>query len=169
MQHQPKLKKLVMPETVPYIIELLGINHKCIPDLVSNMLDAEDEREFDYAEGSKKGPKRWGKLKKEWAACSNGDFHAPIDMSNERVRLISKPERPIYKPTNATIKNRGHDISVSDSYISHLFFTCLLISSQPCAEQRPQSIHMKMQLLPFQQSASFTTKSRVIRLLRCEL
>ncbi|XP_071908311.1 carbonic anhydrase Nec1-like [Coffea arabica] len=74
--------------------------------------EVEDEREFDYAEGSKKGPKRWGKLKKEWAACSNGAFQSPIDMSNERVRLISKPERPIYKPTNATIKNRGHDISL---------------------------------------------------------
>lgn len=74
--------------------------------------EVEDEREFDYAEGSEKGPRRWGKLKKEWAACSNGALQSPIDMSNERVHLISKPEKPVYKPTNATILNRGHDISL---------------------------------------------------------
>lgn len=92
------------------------------------MFGTEDEREFDYAEGSKKGPRRWGELKKEWAAC-NGGLQSPIDMSHERVQLISKPERPKYKPTNATIKNRGHDITVSDSFFSS--FLQLFINFKP--------------------------------------
>ncbi|KAL3531993.1 hypothetical protein ACH5RR_005514 [Cinchona calisaya] len=78
----------------------------------TNAQEVEDEREFDYAEGSKKGPRRWGELKKEWAACSNGGLQSPIDMSNERVQIISKPEKRNYKPTNATVTNRGHDISL---------------------------------------------------------
>ncbi|KAL2481347.1 Alpha carbonic anhydrase 7 [Abeliophyllum distichum] len=74
--------------------------------------EVEDEREFDYAKGSEKGPKKWGDLKKEWAACKDGKFQSPIDMSNERVRIISNPEKKNYKPFNATVRNRGHDISL---------------------------------------------------------
>jgi len=73
----------------------------------------EDEREFDYGEKSKKGPKMWGKLKKEWEACNNGEMQSPIDLSHERVRIIQKPDKRHYKLCNATVKNRGHDISVS--------------------------------------------------------
>ncbi|KAK2990958.1 hypothetical protein RJ640_007106 [Escallonia rubra] len=74
--------------------------------------NAEDEREFDYAQGSEKGPGRWGELKKEWTACKNGGMQSPIDMSNQRVEIIRnlrKLEKD-YKPCNATVKNRGHDI-----------------------------------------------------------
>lgn len=74
--------------------------------------EVEDEREFDYGENSEKGPKMWGKLKKEWDACKNGEMQSPIDMSHERVRIIRKPEKRHYKTCNATVKNRGHDISV---------------------------------------------------------
>ncbi|XAR69153.1 Carbonate dehydratase [Bertholletia excelsa] len=76
--------------------------------------EVEDEREFDYAEGSEKGPRRWGELKKEWAACKSGGMQSPIDMSNQRVRIIqrSREMKRNYIPTNAIVKNRGHDISL---------------------------------------------------------
>lgn len=80
---------------------------------------SEDEREFDYLNASGKGPQHWGDLKKEWAACKNGEIQSPIDMSSQRVKIIQKSrelERN-YKPANATVKNRGHDISVSKIFI----------------------------------------------------
>ncbi|OIT35140.1 PREDICTED: alpha carbonic anhydrase 7-like [Nicotiana attenuata] len=74
--------------------------------------EVEDEREFDYAVKSEKGPRMWGKMKKEWEACNSGEMQSPIDLSNERVRIIRKPEKRNYKLCNATVKNRGHDISL---------------------------------------------------------
>ncbi|GAA0187329.1 dehydratase [Lithospermum erythrorhizon] len=74
--------------------------------------EVEDESEFNYIKGSDKGPHRWGYLKEEWAACKHGKMQSPIDMSHERVRIIQKVEKRSYKPANATISNRGHDIMV---------------------------------------------------------
>lgn len=76
--------------------------------------EVEDEREFDYLKESKMGPRYWGDIKKEWAACKNGETQSPIDLSNQRVEIIHKPEELYinYKPSNATVKNRGHDISL---------------------------------------------------------
>ncbi|KAK3043038.1 hypothetical protein RJ639_002606 [Escallonia herrerae] len=71
--------------------------------------ETEDEREFDYAQGGEKGPGRWGEMKKEWAACKNGELQSPIDMSNERVEIIRGPEKlkRNYKPCNATVQWTG--------------------------------------------------------------
>ncbi|KAG9146283.1 hypothetical protein Leryth_007979 [Lithospermum erythrorhizon] len=74
--------------------------------------EVEDEREFDYIKGSEKGPSRWGDLKKEWVACKNGKVQSPIDLSNKRVKIISRVVKRNYKSTNATITNRGHDILI---------------------------------------------------------
>lgn len=76
--------------------------------------EVEDEREFDYGKRSEKGPKHWGEIKKEWAACKNGEMQSPIDMSHQRVEIISRfgKIKKHYKPSNATLINRGHDISV---------------------------------------------------------
>ncbi|XP_022143912.1 alpha carbonic anhydrase 7-like [Momordica charantia] len=76
--------------------------------------EVENEREFDYIEGSDKGPGHWGKLKKEWEACNNGDLQSPIDLTSQRVKIIPKlgELNRSYYPCNATIKNRGHDISI---------------------------------------------------------
>ncbi|KAJ4704997.1 Alpha carbonic anhydrase [Melia azedarach] len=76
--------------------------------------EIENEREFDYSEGGEKGPKHWGDIKEEWAACKNGSMQSPIDMSNERVEVILKSTelQKSYRPWNCTVKNRGHDISV---------------------------------------------------------
>ena len=94
----------------PYVFLGAGFH-----DLYYTYGTAEDEREFDYTEGSEKGPKHWGELNKTWAACNNGDLQSPIDLSNQRVKVIPKlgDLKRNYKLCNATVKNRGHDISVS--------------------------------------------------------
>lgn len=74
----------------------------------------EDEHEFNYKRNDDKGPERWGEIKPEWEMCGKGEIQSPIDLMNERVRIVSHLGRLIrdYEPSNATIKNRGHDIMV---------------------------------------------------------
>ncbi|XP_044490644.1 alpha carbonic anhydrase 7-like [Mangifera indica] len=76
--------------------------------------EVEDEREFDYSEDGEKGPAHWGDLKKEWSACKIGTMQSPVDMKIGRVKVIFKSEnlKTNYKPCNATLRNRGHDISL---------------------------------------------------------
>lgn len=70
--------------------------------------------EFHYWEGHEKGPSKWGELKREWEACKNGKMQSPIDISSYKVKIIKNMDnKKVYKPSNSTIKNRGHDISVS--------------------------------------------------------
>ena len=75
----------------------------------------ENEREFEYEEGPK-GPEHWGELKEEWKACGNGTHQSPIDVVKRHARI--NPDmgklRRIYRPANATLMNRGHDIMVSN-------------------------------------------------------
>ncbi|KAJ7981023.1 Alpha carbonic anhydrase [Quillaja saponaria] len=44
--------------------------------------------------------------------CKHGQMQSPIDLLNERVKIVSHLGRinRSYKPSNATLKNRGHDI-----------------------------------------------------------
>ncbi|KAK3041020.1 hypothetical protein RJ639_026732 [Escallonia herrerae] len=49
---------------------------------------AEDEREFNYAGGSAKGPAHWGELRSEWSMCNSGRMQSPIDLLNERVETV---------------------------------------------------------------------------------
>ncbi|XP_058076434.1 alpha carbonic anhydrase 7-like [Magnolia sinica] len=74
--------------------------------------EVEDERDFDYVKGSGKWPENWGDIHEEWAMCKNGDMQSPIDLLHERVQVVSHLRRlkRRYKPSNATLKNRGHDI-----------------------------------------------------------
>ncbi|KAL9318203.1 hypothetical protein ACSQ67_014720 [Phaseolus vulgaris] len=76
--------------------------------------EVEDESEFDYLKGSEKGPSRWGELKKEWETCKSGKMQSPIDLSSHRVKVVPKlgELKKHYKPQNATVKNRGHDIEL---------------------------------------------------------
>ncbi|KAK8530737.1 hypothetical protein V6N12_013239 [Hibiscus sabdariffa] len=77
--------------------------------------EVEDESEFNYSQQSERGPARWGEIHPEWRACSNGTMQSPIDISNERVHIVShlgKLKRS-YKPANATLRNRGHDMMLS--------------------------------------------------------
>ncbi|XP_062119135.1 alpha carbonic anhydrase 7-like [Humulus lupulus] len=82
--------------------------------LLISAQEVEDEREFDYGEESKKGPHHWGELKKEWKACNHGKLQSPIDLLYQRIKLSPKLGQieMNYKPNNATINNRGHDIAI---------------------------------------------------------
>ncbi|KAG9451052.1 hypothetical protein H6P81_011017 [Aristolochia fimbriata] len=77
--------------------------------------EVEDEKEFSYIEGSENGPKHWGEIHEEWAACSNGNMQSPIDLLNERVEVVEHLGRlkRNYRPSNATLVNRGHDIMIN--------------------------------------------------------
>ncbi|KAL4197127.1 hypothetical protein AMTRI_Chr04g249650 [Amborella trichopoda] len=71
-----------------------------------------DESDFDYLEGSEKGPKHWSEIHPEWTACNNGDMQSPIDLLHQRVEVLPNLGRlkRKYKPAKAILKNRGHDI-----------------------------------------------------------
>ncbi|TXG58431.1 hypothetical protein EZV62_016260 [Acer yangbiense] len=77
-------------------------------------MHAEDQTQFDYSLLGAKGPGRWGDLKEEWSACKSGSLQSPIDMSSFRVEIVEKSGeiKRSYMPSNAIVKNRGHDISV---------------------------------------------------------
>ncbi|KAL5994544.1 hypothetical protein ACLOJK_024597 [Asimina triloba] len=106
--------------------------------------DAEDEKEFNYIEGSGKGPEHWGEIHKEWAMCKNGEMQSPIDLSNQRVLVVpglGKLDRS-YKSANAILKNRGHDImgrfkSMGLDICLNRFIGTHLLSTQSVAERKP--------------------------------
>ncbi|CAH2060311.1 unnamed protein product [Thlaspi arvense] len=74
--------------------------------------EVEDESEFSYERNKENGPHKWGNLKPEWKMCGKGEMQSPIDLMDERVRVVSHLGRLTrnYKPSNATLKNRGHDM-----------------------------------------------------------
>ncbi|KAF3580367.1 hypothetical protein DY000_02030404 [Brassica cretica] len=74
--------------------------------------EVEDESEFSYEQNVENGSEKWGKLKPEWKMCGKGEMQSPIDLMNERVRIVSHLGRLTrnYKPCNASLKNRGHDM-----------------------------------------------------------
>ncbi|KAJ4725082.1 Alpha carbonic anhydrase [Melia azedarach] len=74
--------------------------------------EVEDETEFSYEEGSEHGPSQWGEIHSNWSACKYGRMQSPIDLLNERVKVVSHLGRlkRSYKPSNSTLRNRGHDM-----------------------------------------------------------
>ncbi|TKY67199.1 Alpha carbonic anhydrase 7 [Spatholobus suberectus] len=76
--------------------------------------EVEDESEFNYDVKSEIGPFHWGDIKPEWSLCKNGSMQSPIDLLNERVQIVSHlgTLQMNYRPSNATLKNRGHDIKL---------------------------------------------------------
>ncbi|KAG6431901.1 hypothetical protein SASPL_103473 [Salvia splendens] len=85
--------------------------------------EVDDEREFSYDESSGIGPSRWGEIHHEWKACNSGQMQSPIDLRNKRVQIVShlgKLKRS-YKPANATLINRGHDMMLRwTNYAGHI-------------------------------------------------
>ncbi|KAF7818668.1 alpha carbonic anhydrase 7-like [Senna tora] len=75
----------------------------------------DDGIEFSYIKGSAKGPSRWGDLKAEWVACKNGHIQSPIQLSSRKVKVSSDlgDLNKTYHPQNASILNRGRDITVT--------------------------------------------------------
>ncbi|CAL5207289.1 unnamed protein product [Lathyrus oleraceus] len=107
MKHQNILLKLL-----PNLLILVTILFLSTTWTIAD--EVEDESEFDYMKESKKGPSHWGELKKEWATCKNGIMQSPIDMSSNIVKVVPKlgSLKKNYKPQNAIIRNRGHDIQL---------------------------------------------------------
>ncbi|GMY14829.1 alpha carbonic anhydrase 7-like isoform X2 [Fagus crenata] len=77
-------------------------------------ITAQPDPDFDYIEGSPKGPQHWGELKPDWAACKDGRMQSPIDILNEKVKVNPNPGeiRLNYKPSNANVKNTGEVLEV---------------------------------------------------------
>ncbi|XP_050243229.1 alpha carbonic anhydrase 7-like isoform X2 [Quercus robur] len=73
-----------------------------------------EEPEFNYIEGSPKGPEHWGELKSEWKLCKIGQRQSPIDILNKDVQVNINPRdlRFNYKASNAIIKNTGPYVEV---------------------------------------------------------
>ena len=93
--------------------------------MIDGWMCVEDESEFSYEQNVENGPEKWGKLKPEWKMCGKGEMQSPIDLMNERVRIVSHLGRLTrnYKPCNVSLKNRGHDMMVIlHIYISFIFF-----------------------------------------------
>ncbi|XP_059627015.1 alpha carbonic anhydrase 7-like [Cornus florida] len=84
--------------------------------------EVEDERGFSYDEGSENGPEHWGEISSEWSMCSNGEMQSPIDLLNERVQIVSYLGRlkRDYKPSNAALINRGHDMMLKWKDAGHM-------------------------------------------------
>ncbi|KAJ9184932.1 hypothetical protein P3X46_004617 [Hevea brasiliensis] len=76
--------------------------------------ETDNEVQYTYNEGTGKGPKKWGLINKKWEACNNGKMQSPVNILKEKVEVLpglGKLKRN-YKPAPATVKNRGHDITV---------------------------------------------------------
>ena len=88
------------------------------------LVGAEDEREFDYVQGGDKGPDRWGEIHEEWSMCKHGNMQSPIDLLNERVEVVSHLGRlqRSYKPSQAILRNRGHDMMVRRQTFSDIWY-----------------------------------------------
>ncbi|KAK4580748.1 hypothetical protein RGQ29_024411, partial [Quercus rubra] len=90
------------------------VKHIRIP-LFSPDSKIQDESKFTYHEDTGKGPSKWGNMDPLWKACGNGKLQSPIDLLNRRVQVfpsLRKLKRD-YKPAQAVVKNRGHDISMA--------------------------------------------------------
>lgn len=78
-------------------------------------IDVDDEREFSYDENAINGPANWSQIHPiDWIKCNNGKMQSPIDFPNDKVEVVSNLGilQKFYKPSNATLSNRGHDVMV---------------------------------------------------------
>ncbi|KAI8562357.1 hypothetical protein RHMOL_Rhmol03G0030000 [Rhododendron molle] len=77
-------------------------------------VETEDETPFTYLEGTGKGPRKWGQINPHWQVCDKGKLQSPIDLLDQRVQVIPNLARlkRDYNPAPATVKNRGHDVTV---------------------------------------------------------
>ncbi|CAL5001670.1 unnamed protein product [Urochloa decumbens] len=77
--------------------------------------ETDEELKFSYVRGDERGPERWGDLDASWAACGAGRMQSPIDLSHDRVSLVRGLGylTQSYRPAQASIHNRGHDIMVT--------------------------------------------------------
>ncbi|XP_047053943.1 alpha carbonic anhydrase 7-like [Lolium rigidum] len=80
--------------------------------------ESEDEAAFTYRSGADNGPDRWGLLRPDWATCYWGRLQSPISLpgGTDAARPITGHRTGrltrSYRPSPATLVNRGHDIMV---------------------------------------------------------
>ncbi|XP_072980395.1 alpha carbonic anhydrase 7-like [Typha angustifolia] len=76
--------------------------------------EVENEEDFSYLNGTETGPENWGNIRPDWAACGNGQMQSPIDLLDMNVQILPQlgELNASYKPSNAVLKNRGHDIKL---------------------------------------------------------
>lgn len=76
--------------------------------------ETDHEEEFSYSPDAENGPTHWGEIKDEWSTCGTGKAQSPIDLSSRHVSLVRHLGylNHSYRPAEATIVNRGHDIMV---------------------------------------------------------
>ncbi|KAM3738953.1 hypothetical protein ACB098_09G168800 [Castanea mollissima] len=95
-----------------FLISLILSSH--LYNVSADDSEVEDESLFAYLEDTGKGPTKWGNMNPLWKACGNGKLQSPIDIQNSGVQVF--PSLGIlkwdYKPAQAVVMNRGHDISV---------------------------------------------------------
>ncbi|KAM7502128.1 hypothetical protein LguiB_001032 [Lonicera macranthoides] len=92
-----------------FFIALILLSFSCLSKCDE---EVDDEGEFTYELDSERGPDHWGEIKVEWRMCNSGGMQSPIDLMDERVETVSDSGRlnRDYKPSNATLTNRGHDM-----------------------------------------------------------
>ncbi|KAM3307494.1 bifunctional monodehydroascorbate reductase and carbonic anhydrase nectarin-3 [Capsicum chacoense] len=76
--------------------------------------EVDDESDFSYDENAVNGPGNWSNIHPDWIKCNTGKMQSPIDFPNKKVEVVSNLGilQKFYKPSNATLLNRGHDIMV---------------------------------------------------------
>uniref|UniRef100_M1C947 Nectarin-2 n=1 Tax=Solanum tuberosum TaxID=4113 RepID=M1C947_SOLTU len=79
----------------------IGINYP-------NLIKIDEKRYYSYDKNAKNGPANWGKI----SSNCNGNLQSPIDLDNKMVEVVSNLGilQKYYRPSNATLVNRGHDI-----------------------------------------------------------
>ncbi|KAL0555444.1 hypothetical protein IC582_009389 [Cucumis melo] len=73
------------------------------------------DEKFNYDPCSKKGPKYWGELKKEWEICKKGKIQSPIALSKWTADYYYEAFSDLtidHIPAKAYLNNDGHEIIV---------------------------------------------------------
>lgn len=77
------------------------------------------DHEFNYDEGTGRGPSRWGTLKPEWRNCSDGRKQSPIDIGTVQVNSELGELQRNYRPAQAILRNRTADVAVNYRLYTH--------------------------------------------------
>jgi carbonic anhydrase len=71
---------------------------------------AQEKHEWDY--GEEHGPRNWGELKPEFAACGAGKMQSPINIRNAQPAKLA-PILFDYRPSPLRVIDNGHTIQVN--------------------------------------------------------
>ncbi|XP_022747441.1 alpha carbonic anhydrase 4-like [Durio zibethinus] len=80
--------------------------------LILSSCSQSQSHEFNYDEGTGRGPSRWGSLKPEWRNCSVGQEQSPINIGTVHVRSQLGDLQRNYASAPAVLRNRTEDVAV---------------------------------------------------------